>query len=40
MFLERFFSIPGIVENAEQRTAYKIGAPYGVPAERARVKRG
>jgi predicted NBD/HSP70 family sugar kinase len=30
MFLERFFSIPEVVENAEQRTAYKIGAPYGV----------
>ena len=30
MFLERFFSIPEVVESAEQRTAYKIGAPYGV----------
>ena len=40
MFLERFFSIPEIVENAERRTAYKIGAPIGAPAERARAKRG
>jgi hypothetical protein len=35
MFLERFFSITEVVENAEQRTAYKIGAPYGPDGPRA-----
>ena len=31
MFLERFFSIPDVVESAERRTAHKIGAPFGAP---------
>jgi hypothetical protein len=29
MFLERFFSIPDVVESAELRTSNKIGVLYG-----------